>query len=377
MTQEVLYASDNYKELDDYFIRNDIHAPLLVCGDSLKYLRINDYINGLKKRIGIDIVKFSDFKPNPLYESVIEGIRVFKDNDCDSIVAIGGGSSIDVAKCIKLYGSYEGDGANGGYLTQSKVPNDIRILAIPTTAGTGSEVTRYAVIYYEGKKQSVTDDSIVPGTVLFDDSFISKLPRYQRISTMMDALCHGIESFWSVNSTDESKAYSRKSIELIVQNYQSYLDGDESKNHIMQEAAYIAGKAINITQTTAGHAMCYGLTSKFGLSHGHAASLCVRELWPWMIKGGAECLESRGIDYLSKVFRELAMAFGCEKPDEGYQKFRYIIDGFEELEHPVGGENDFDELSKTVNVTRLSNHPMRLSTEDIRKLYSRIIRLEK
>lgn len=372
--QTILKASENYGEFDKYIDKNRIRSLFLVCGGSLKYLKINEYMNGLTDRTGIDVVRFSDFLPNPKYESVVKGVQLFRKSGCDSIVAIGGGSAIDVAKCIKLYSTSEGDGKDGKYLRQPIVENGIGLTAIPTTAGAGSEATKYAVVYYKGKKQSITHDSIIPRAVLFDSSVLTSLPSYQKKSTVLDALCHAIESFWSVNSTDESKMYSRQAIELIVANIDEYLSGNESSYPVMQKAAFIAGKAINITQTTAGHAMCYGLTSRYGISHGHAVALCVRELWSQMLEASASsCMDERGSKYLKGIFRELAGTFGGDDQTDGCRKYHNMVDSLG-LMYPIGDEKDIKELVQTVNTTRLSNHPIRLVEGDIRKLYKRIVR---
>jgi alcohol dehydrogenase class IV len=194
-------------------------------------------------------------------------------------MAIGGGSAMDVAKCVKLYCATPGNGADGSFLKEEPVSARIPFLAMPTTAGTGSEATRYAVIYYEGKKQSVTHDSLIPETVLMDPACLKTLPLYQRKATMMDALCHAIESFWSVNSTEESKAYSRKAVKGVLKNIEAYLKNTEEGNAGMLVAAHEAGKAINITQTTAGHAMCYKITNLFNCAHGHAKAEVTVELY--------------------------------------------------------------------------------------------------
>ena len=358
--------------MDKYVKEKNIQSIFLVCGDSLQYLKINDYISDLSKRI--KIVKFSDFKPNPLYESVVEGVRKYRESGCDFLMAVGGGSAIDIAKCIKLYAKLPGDGKEGSWLQSSGEVNNTELFVIPTTAGTGSEATRYAVVYYGGNKQSISSDVIIPNTVLFDPRVLDSLPDYQKKSTVMDALCHAVESFWSVNSTEDSKDYSSTAIELIIDNIDEYLAGDNSRNSIMQKATFIAGKAINITQTTAGHAMCYGLTSKYGISHGHAAALCVCELWPWMVNAfESKCFDKRGDKYLKETLGELARAFGEDDPMDGCMKYRRIVDKLE-LMHPVGDEADIEELSRNVNPVRLSNHPVRLNEDDIKNLYKEIMR---
>lgn len=351
----------SYEELDTYLGEK----VLLVCDSSIQFLKINDYFNGKE-----NIVRFSDFVPNPLYESVVKGVELFHKENCDTIVAVGGGSAMDVAKCIKLYSNMNSD---ENYLKQKIVPNDVPLIAVPTTAGTGSEATRYAVIYYEGEKQSIADYSCIPSIVLFDTSVLETLPLYQKKATLMDAMCHSIESFWSVNSTDESKKYSREALSLVVNNYKDYLAGDNSKNELMLKASHIAGKAINITQTTAGHAMSYKLTSLFKITHGHAAALCIKGIWPFMVKHTGGCIDARGEGYLKNTFDEIADAMGCSCVEEAIEKFGNMVDELE-LKVPENvTDMDYEVLKNSVNPVRLKNNPVALSVEDIDIIYHDIL----
>ena len=277
---------------------------------------------------------------------------------------------MDIAKCIKLYSNLD-SGIN--YLQQKIVPNDIPFLAIPTTAGTGSEATRYAVIYYEGAKQSVSDTSCIPGTVLLDSSMLKTLPIYQKKSTMMDALCHAIESYWSVNSTKESRLYSKSAICQVMASLAGYLANTDEGNAGMLLAANNAGKAINITQTTAGHAMCYKITSMFGCAHGHAAALCDRVLFPWMVRNTAYCIDPRGETYLAGILDEIGLTLGFENAEAGAEQFVQLFDSLA-LEIPVASEEQFAELKTSVNPVRLKNHPVLLEEETIDLLYHEILR---
>lgn len=351
----------NYEELDTYLGEK----VLLVCDSSIQFLKINEYFNGKG-----NIVRFSDFVPNPLYESVVEGVDIFHKENCDTIVAVGGGSAMDVAKCIKLYSNMYRE---ENYLKQKIVPNDVPLIAVPTTAGTGSEATRYAVIYYEGEKQSIADYSCIPSVVLFDTSVLETLPLYQKKATLMDAMCHSIESFWSVNSTDESKGYSKEALSLIVNNYKDYLAGDNSKNELMLKASHIAGKAINITQTTAGHAMSYKLTSLFRIAHGHAAALCIKGIWPFMVKHTGNCIDVRGEEYLKNTFDEIADAMGCSCVEEAIDKFRNMVDELELTIPENVTDKDYEVLKNSVNPVRLKNNPVALSVEDIDVIYHDIL----
>lgn len=360
--QKIIEINESYEPLRK--LVSDSEKIFLVCDGSYRFLRIGSFFDTLP-----NLVKFSDFQPNPTYESVKKAVALYRGESCNSIVAIGGGSAIDLAKCVKLYANMTDDKE---YIEQEIVPNVIPLMAVPTTAGTGSEATRYAVIYYQGNKQSVTHTSCIPSTVIFDPSALETLPMYQRKSTMLDALCHAIESFWSVNSTDKSKMYSKEAIQLILENMDGYLANDKTANRNMLKAANTAGKAINITQTTAGHAMCYKLTSLFGIAHGQAAAMCVRKLLPYMSTNMDKCIDTRGIDYLNHIFIEIAGAMGCDSVESMCERFDSI---YHSLALPKANytEEDIVALTHSVNPVRLKNHPIALDLETIELLYRQIL----
>lgn len=367
--QRILSANNYYKELDEYFLKLAVKKILLVCGNSIVRLQVNGYFQTLTERIGIEIVRFSEFKPNPQYRYVEKGVEFFCRSKCDAIVAVGGGSAMDVAKCIKLYANMD---TNMNYLKQEIVPNNIPLIAIPTTAGTGSETTRFAVIYHEGEKQSVADYSCIPEAVVFDSSTLEFLPDYHRKASMMDALCHAMESFWSVNSTVKSQQYSIQAIRMIMESKEAYLENNNRGNANMLKAANMAGKAINITQTTAGHAMCYKLSSLYGIAHGHAAALCIAKLWPFMIENTDRCIDPRGVDYLKGVFSSIAEAMGCNNVKEAVSKYTNIL-SFLFLDISKSKEADYEVLRTSVNFVRLKNNPVWLDEETIDELYHQIL----
>lgn len=367
--QLIISAERGYEELDTFLIQNGISGIFLVCGASIQKLKLNNYFMELPDRLHISVVRFSDFAPNPSYESVEKGVLLFQSAPCDLIVAVGGGSAMDVAKCIKLYANMDGAGK---YLEQEIIPNDIKLLAVPTTAGTGSEATRFAVIYDRGEKQSVSHESCIPMAVLFDAAVLKSLPEYHRKATMLDALCHGIEAYWSVNATDESKIFSRKAIRMILSYMEAYLANDETGNRKMLEAANLAGKAINITQTTAGHALCYKLTGLYGIAHGHAAALCVAAIWEYMISHVEDCIDSRGSEYLRTTFQDLAEIVGCETMEESVLFFHELLKKLD-ISVPVAREDDYRILRNGVNAERLKNNPVRLTEPVIDMLYHQIL----
>lgn len=348
----------------------------VVCDSSFPFLNIKNDIENM----GYPHVMFSDFTPNPLYEQVCKGIDLFQITKCDCILAVGGGSAIDVAKCIKLAVlAKEGNAAIIPPLVSQRLPIDgtkIRFIAIPTTAGTGSESTHNAVMYYEGAKQTVTNDGVLPDYAILEPSVLKTLPLYQKKCTMMDALCQGIESWWSVNSTEESYEYSRKTIELIMANWRKYIfeNDDDAAAQIMLAANY-GGRAINITQTTAAHAMSYKITSLYRLPHGHAVAVCLPEIWTYMLGHMDKCLDVRGSDYLSEIFEEIAHAMSANTIQDAINCFRIIMDEMQ-MQNPVSEnrEQDLKTLVTSVNPVRLKNNPVELDEETIRFLYKVIVK---
>lgn len=369
MNQFIIKANSKYSELDMLFEKLNIKTLMLVCGKSFDRLKIKAYFDTLTERLGIKIIRFGDFKPNPLYESVVEGVRIFNENGCDAVFAVGGGSGMDVAKCVKMFAKMPSD---KDYVFQMIVPNDIPLIAMPTTAGSGSEATKYAIIYYKGEKLTVTHKSCIPSAVVMDYSVLETLPLYQKKSTMLDALCHAIESFWSVKSTEQSREYARKAITEVLKYKDSYLSNEAEGNEKMLWAAYIAGKAINITGTTAGHAMCYKLTGLYSFAHGHSAALAVSKLWSYTAKHTEDCIDSRGETYVCSMLKELSELFDSENADQGVQRFQELLESLE-LSKPIAGETDLEILTNSVDSAKLRNNPVALDERIISELYKSII----
>lgn len=366
MDSKIITADNNYQSLDEWI--KDKKKILLVCGDSIKYLK---EFNRKMEYIAKPIIKFSDFQSNPLYESVVKGVKLFRKEKCDSIISVGGGSAIDVAKCIKLYANQSGDGMDGAWLNAKCSINNIPFLVMPTTAGTGSEATRYAVIYYKGMKQSITNSALIPDTVLMDPKSLRTLPLYQRKATMCDALSHAIESFWSINSNDISREYSKIAIQSVLNHMDGYLNNTEDGNAGMLQAAHVAGKAINISQTTAGHAMSYMLTSLYGFSHGHAVALCLCELWRWMMNHTDMCMDIRGASYLEKSFIDISAAMNKSSPIEAVDYFEDLIRRLS-FTYPNISQDEYPILVNSVNIERLNNNPIKLDQDVLNYLYHEI-----
>ncbi len=354
-------AAANWESLCD---RLRIGHPLVVCSGFLEEAAIESRLGAACDRWE----RFSAFDPNPTYDQVLAALSLYAERGCDSLVAIGGGSAIDVAKCVKMFSSQPLDDGSASHLEAPYVFSATPLVAVPTTAGTGSESTRFAVVYREGRKFSVSHECLRPDAAVLDAGLLSSLPLYQRKCTLLDALCQAIESYWSVRSCDASRAYSSEAIPLIMQHAPAYLGGDEGAAGKMLEAANLAGKAIDLTTTTAAHAMSYKITSMRGTPHGHAVALCLPGCWGKLLESASQ------LPGIPERLADLSLLMGCASadPEGGLSRFRRFVDqcdmGFFERFSP----SELDSLVSSVNAERLANFPARLSEDEIRSLYESI-----
>jgi len=344
----------------------EMNRPLIVSSKRFEGSRYCDYL----KRQEIDFSRFDGFSPNPCYEEIVKGVKVFRDKGCDSLISFGGGSAIDIAKCIRAFAAIDHD------VVQSEVPNisipyrDIPHLAIPTTAGTGSESTHFAVVYVDGKKLSVSHDSLLPNAVLLDASLLEGLPKYQKKVTMLDALCQAIESYWSARSSEESREHSAKAIPMIIESVEGYIKGDKDAAAVMMRAANLSGKAINLTTTTAAHAMSYKLTSHYGISHGHAVAICMPYVWRFLIEDGDTKTQSRLVE-IAQLMTGLLEA----KPEEGLLAYIDLLNKMKIETLVQGTEDEIELLAKSVNIDRLANFPHKIDENVIRDMYQKIVQV--
>ena len=315
---------------------------------------------------------YAGYKPNPTYEQVLDAIRAYRAGGCDSVVSVGGGSAIDVAKCVKLWSTLPGDGSgrdddNPRYCDMPAGFSAVRHVAIPTTAGTGSESTHFAVVYVDGEKRSIASACLQPNVALLVPGLLAGLPLVQRKATMLDALCQAIESHWSVASSSTSRVYSSRAIPLVMGCWEAYLTGDSEAARSMHRAANLAGKAINLTTTTLAHAMSYKLTSLYGIPHGHAVAMCMPFAWRTLLERGDEVAQER----LHEID---ALMCGKDAPyGTGLDEFLKVLAMAGPAELPQVSEGDFDVSATSVNPQRMGNYPVKLTTDELRKAYWEIL----
>jgi len=345
---------------------------LIVTGkESIKKNHAFEKIN--KLLVGFNLFFFQEFSKNPTLEEVKKGINIFSKHSIEMVIAIGGGSCIDMAKLIRSLVKFNNHKIERVILKSEKLIKSVPLIAIPTTFGTGSEETSFAVIYINNKKYSLSDKTIKPNHAILDPDLCVTVPKKVASSTMLDSLSQSIESLWSVKSNEKSKKYAKKSIKLFLENYQNAYKGNIDAIEKMLEASNLSGKSINITTTTAPHALSYPLTIFHGIQHGHAVALTLGSFF----KINYDCKEEnlndpRGCSYVKETLIEIFKLLGCQDYTE-CQKFWDELMHSLELESKLANlginENSIENLIYYINLERLSNNPVKLDKVQIRDIY--------
>ena len=291
---------------------------------------------------------YNSFSTNPKREEIEEAVKHTKTKDYAVIIAIGGGSVIDFAKAFHYFAK-----------------SNAKLIAIPTTSGTGAEATQFAVIYEQGVKKSLDAPEILPDYVITDSQFVEYNPKQLKISCALDAFCQAIESYWSVKSTPESREYAKESIKLCKKNLVRYINSDDkSAAENMMKASNLSGKAINISRTTAAHALSYKFTSDYNIPHGKAVALSIANL-AFLNQNITEqnCQDKRSAGFVQERIKEICDIL------ETNDIALYFKDLFVQTDFNPSlsnyGNIDVEKIVNSVNQERLLNNPRKLEKNDL------------
>ena len=351
--QKVIRGRDSLKKLPAMMEAFGMKKPLIIGSGNLTGTLLRKVPSLLTSPV------YSGYHPNPELSDSLQGLEIFRKEECDGIVSIGGGSCMDTAKAVKA----RLNAADEETLRKSVLEGDNACphIAIPATAGTGAEATQTAVVYADGTKLSLSHPSLRPEGTVLDASLLESLPAYHKKSCALDALAQGIESYWSRSATDDSRVHAYLAILGILDNLKKYLEGDAHAADEMLDASYQSGKAIQITRTTAAHAMSYRLTKTMGVAHGHACMLTLPTLWEMMLPR----------EEMKVTLADLADKMRLGDPQMGPKLLRGILYDLEMEIPPMPDAETLDALADSVNTERLKNHPVEMSREDVRDAYRR------
>lgn len=310
---------------------------------------VDTVLDELKRRPNeIEYSLFSDVEPDPTTDTVEKGVAQMRSFKPDTIIALGGGSPLDAAKNMWLF--YEDPttsffGAKQKFIDIRKrayrfnKPRKAQMIAIPTTSGTGSEVTPFAVITDSKThvKYPLADYALTPDVAIVDPQFVQTVPKGTVAASGLDTLCHGIESFVSVMASDYTRPLSLQAIKLVFENLTNSYNGDEHAREEMHNAATLAGMAFGNAFLGITHSVAHKLGGEFGLTHGIAIAITL----PHVIRFNAKLPEKIAVwpkyEYFraNKDYAEIARYVGIQgKTDEDLVEglVQKIID----LAHSVG-----------------------------------------
>ncbi len=280
---------------------------------------LTDEVAGMLDSSLVEIV--DNIEPNPELAQLERLVEDLRHMDFDTIVALGGGSVIDTAKVISAVLPRIGKGfslrahleRNAGELTETGIP----VVAIPTTAGTGAEVTPFATVWDLGakKKYSLSGQGLFPKVALVDPSLTLTLPREQTLISGLDAVSHAFESIWNRNATPITIMYATESLRIAMPTLPLVVEelGNLEHRTKMLQASLFAGLAISNTRTALAHSISYPLTLNYGVPHGLACSFAL----PAILRFNAEEDDGR--------IGEVVLCLGYSTPDEFFKAVADLI----------------------------------------------------
>ena len=320
---------------------------------------------------------FDAVEPDPRYEIAADCVDMIRREKADLVIGFGGGSPIDIAKSAAIMAT--NDGPISEYFGIDLIPKPgLLTLMVPTTAGTGSEVTPIAILSDEGEKlkKGIISPYLFPSVAILDPELTLGLQPNITASTGMDALIHAIEAYTSVNATDMTDILAFRAMELLYQNIRTaYANGNNLlARSSMMEGSLLAGMAFANAGVTAVHAFAYPIGAEFHIPHGVANTLMLPHVMRFNLLGN-----------LPK-FAEISEAFDLSTESfDGLRAAEMFVEAIERLAEDLRvprhlaefgvTEGDISRLAEGVmKVTRLlANNPRTLTLEDAKEIYKRAL----
>lgn len=313
-------------------------------------------------------VVFSGVSPNPDVQECEACVRLIRENECDFVVALGGGSVLDCAKAAAVMCTAEHPVRaymqDAGLLPDTRIP----LIAVPTTAGTGSEITCVSVLsdHEMALKKPLVCDGFYPVLALVDPELTYSVPRHITACTGMDVFCHAIEAYWSKNHQPVCDALAVHALRLVLGNLRIACDEPDNAEarEKMAEASVIAGLSFNMPKTNCSHVCSYPLTNMLGIPHGEACALTIDHF----LRINAEADADGRIGDLARML--------------GYENAMQMADAITELKQYIGVMPDLkqfnlddERLEKLVQASKhpnLRNNPVEITEEMLREMYQNL-----
>jgi alcohol dehydrogenase len=372
--KKIVFGNGSLLELPGHIRDLGGKNPLIVMDQNLAKTGLQEKITGLLASEGFKFVVFNKVEPEPRIELADDGAALAQKKKCDIVIGVGGGSAMDVAKAIAVIAANKGKAVD--FLGLNKVPKPgLPKIMIPTTAGTGSEVTFTAVFVRKNlqKKEGMNSPHLYPELALLDPELTLSLPPAPTAQTGLDALCHAIESYTSINANPMSEMFSLEAIALIAENLRTCVhDGRNiaARERMLLGSLY-AGIGLANAGVTAVHSLSYPLGGKYGVGHGLANTIMLPPVMAFNLPGALE------------KFADIAEAMGeCIDGLPDREAAYLAVDAVESLIEDCGIEasiqdfgvkqEDFAALADVaMTVARpLENNPRKMTKEDMIAIYA-------
>ena len=330
----------------------------------------------LIREAGVEVSLLLDLPAEPTRDQAQAVVDAFRANGADMIIAIGGGSVMDIAKLCSILAS--GESTVADLLANPAIgKKTVRSIMIPTTAGTGAEATPNAIVLVPEKelKVGIVCEEMIPDAVILDGEMIRRLPAHIAASTGVDALCHAIECYTSKKATPFSNLYAMEALKLIFANIEAAcLDPEalESKSAMLL-AAYYAGVAITRSGTTAVHALSYPLGGKYHIPHGVANAMMLMPVMRF------------NVSFCQKELAQVYDALGQQGAQDEAAKAQWVLERMEALVQTLQIPTDLKQygvamedldglVAAGMDVQRLLvNNKRPVTAEDARALYLELL----
>ncbi len=363
-------------EISNIIKGNDCSHPLIVTGKSSVRLKLVENLENILHNAELDCSVFSDTVPNPTTDNVNQAVKIYNENKCDCIIGLGGGSAMDCAKAVGaqiVLPNKPLSKMKGVLKIKKKLPP---LIAIPTTAGTGSETTVASVIVdsQTRHKYAISDFCLIPDYAVLDEKLTVTLPAKLTATTGMDAFTHAIEAYVGKSCTKETRKLSEEAIKLIFENlpiaYNEPTNLQARKNMLI--ASYKAGCAFTVSYVGYVHAIAHSLGGKYDIGHGLANAVIL----PYVLT-----------EYGNTITNQLAsLSYYCNFVDNTTSKeiaATIFLDKLKQLEKQLSiptkisqlKQEDIESLAKTADkeANPLYPVPLLMDNKELENIYKQLL----
>lgn len=351
---KIFFGQGEFKKLGAVLEEFGVTRAVLCCGRH--FAPEAEKLMAEDRRI---VAVFSRVEQNPQLSGIEETTRLCREKGADGVIGIGGGSSLDTAKFAAAVAPNEGDALDyyegrRALVKERRLP----VIAVPTTAGTGSEVTQVSVVSHGTEKKTINNPAFMPAAAIVDPVLTLGVPPRTTMNTGLDAMAHALEGYWSKNHQPIPDLMAVEAVRLILENLEkTWRDGSDLEARTnMSRAALLGGLSFALPKTAASHACSYPLSEDYHLPHGEACAFTLDSL----VRINADAR-----------LEELCSRVGLSGTEELAERIRALkkLGGLRSRLSDLG-EVDLDKLCRDCAAHPLmNNNPMKLDEAALRRMF--------